>query len=427
MIRYHASWIVPIAGPPIRDGWIAVDGGRIAGVGPQRDSGGVRPTDGAQGRPERAEGRLQPDFPSHDLGAVAILPALVNAHTHLELSFLHDAVPPSDTFNDWVTAMMARRRQAALAPDSAPVVDAVVRAIDQARRSGTGLFGDISNTLATVPVLRQQAMPALVFHELVGFNLQDIAGRMRTARAAVAAANGDAADDVRVTTAPHAPYSVSPELFRAIRADVDAHDPPITTVHVGESAPELELLRSGTGVVRTMLERLGAWSETWHPPGSSPLSYLADLGFIDARTLVVHGVQFDAADLQRLARIGATLVSCPRSNVYVGVGSPPLAEFYAHGVNVAFGTDSLASVSDLNLFAELAEARRIAPTVPAAALLASATREGARALGFGTEFGTLEAGKRARLVAVSIPPHVGDVEEYLLTGIQPAQVSWLPA
>jgi 5-methylthioadenosine/S-adenosylhomocysteine deaminase len=104
---------------------------------------------------------------------------------------------------------------------------------------------------------------------------------------------------------------------------------------------------------------------------------------------------------------------------------PPVERFYASGVRVAIGTDSLASVDDLNLFAELAEVRRLAPGVPAARLLDSATRAGAEALGFASEFGTLDAGKCADLVAVRVPAGVTDVEEYLLSGVTPDQIRWL--
>ena len=120
-----------------------------------------------------------------------------------------------------------------------------------------------------------------------------------------------------------------------------------------------------------------------------------------------------------------TIVSCPRSNQHIGVGAPPLEAFYALNVNVAFGTDSLASAPDLNLFAELAEARRLASRVRARALLESATRQGAAALGFAGDFGTIEAGKRAQLIAVPVPADVDDVEEYLVSGVTPADVSWV--
>ena len=147
------------------------------------------------------------------------------------------------------------------------------------------------------------------------------------------------------------------------------------------------------------------------------------MGFIDQRVLVVHGVQFHERELARLAAKGATLVTCPRGNRLTGAGTPPMAEFYASGVPVAVGTDSLASVPDLNLFSELAELRRLAPDVPAARLLESATLDGARALGFESEYGSIEAGKCAALIAVAVPPDARDVEEYLVNGVSHTDIS----
>jgi len=320
-------------------------------------------------------------------------------------------------------ALMALRRDH---PDpTAPVIiEAAGHAIARARASGTGLFGDVSNTLVTVPLLRDAGMAAHVFYELIGFSHPDPVGRVREARAAAdAAAIG--ADSVRVSLAPHAPYSVSSALFMAIRADVNAHPDLVTTVHLGESAAEVELLRQGSGPARVMLERLGVWSNEWQIPGVSPTEYVASLGFLGADSLVVHGVQFTREDLERLKTAGSPLVSCPRSNTYVGVGAPPLESFYAAGVPVAFGTDSLASVADLNMFAELAEARRIAPTVSARELLRSATLIGARALRHDDDYGSIAAGKRAALIAVRLPPDVVDVEEYLVAGIEPDAIAWL--
>jgi cytosine/adenosine deaminase-related metal-dependent hydrolase len=196
-------------------------------------------------------------------------------------------------------------------------------------------------------------------------------------------------------------------------------------VHAGESPEEVELLDRGTGALRSMLEDLGAWTDAWQAPGVSPVEYLSRLGILSSRVLVVHGVQCDAADLARVRAAGATIVSCPRSNEGVGVGPPPLAAAYAAGVDVAFGTDSLASVGDLNLFADLAAARRLAGSVPARRLIESATIVGARALGFEGEFGTISPGARASLIAVRVPADVVDVEEYLVSGIGPGVIEWI--
>jgi len=398
-----AEWVLPIAEAPIHRGLVAIEDGIVRGTGSWPDA--ASPPDG-----------------SVALGRVAVLPALVNAHTHLELSHLHGRIPPGPGFHAWVRALMALRRSDPHR-DGPPVVAAAAQAIADARACGTGLVGDVSNTLASVPLLRQAGMPAQVFYELIGFNTPDPAGQVAAARARIDEAGTDA-HDVRVSLAPHAPYSVSPALFAAIREDLDAHPAALATVHLAESADELELLRAGTGSARDTLVELGAWSEDWEPPGGSPVEYLAALGLLDRRVLVVHGVQLDGADLERLRAAGATIVSCPRSNRHVGVGAPPLEAFYAVGVDVAFGTDSLASVEDLNLFSELAEARRLAPRVTARTLLRSATLAGAHALGVDGSFGTIEAGRRAALIAVRVPDGVSDVEEYLVSGIRPDDVSW---
>jgi cytosine/adenosine deaminase-related metal-dependent hydrolase len=397
-VTFRADWVLPITDPPLRDGWVTVENGRVTALGAGSEQGAI------------------------DLGRAAVLPALVNAHTHLELSYLHGRVPPGDDFCRWIRTLMALRRQY---PDPADpdIIAAARRSIASARESGTGLIGDISNTLVTVPLLREARMAARVFYELLGFSIPDAGERVRAAVKTIAAAG--AHDDVRVTLAPHAPYSVSPALFKAIRAELDTQSAPVTSVHLGESAAEIELLRHGRGALRALLEELGVWNDEWQPPRASPVMYLSNLGFLDRCVVAVHGVQFEGADLSRLAALGATIVSCPRSNRHVGVGDPPLEAFFAMDVEVALGTDSLASVADLNVFSELKEARRLAPRVPARALLRAATLAGARALGFEEDLGSIEAGKRAALIAVTLPDDVADVEEYLLSGIEPAAVRWL--
>jgi cytosine/adenosine deaminase-related metal-dependent hydrolase len=411
-VLHRAAWVLPIAAPPIRDGWVLVDGGRIIGTGGPDDS--LPPT--AAVTPGDAD--------ATDSERRAILPGLVNAHTHLELSYLHGRIPAASRFGDWIGAVMSARREY---PDPADptIVGAAARAIDGAHAAGTALFGDVSNTLVTVPLLCERGLPARVFYELTGFTESQPEARVAEARARADAATRE---DVRISVAPHAPYSVSAALFRAIRADLDAHPDAIASVHLGEPPEEDELLRRGTGPIRAVLESLGRWPADWRPPGVGAVEYLNVLSVLDARMLAVHGVQFDRDDLARLRGRRVPIVTCPRSNVQVGVGSPPLQSFYDMKLDVAIGTDSLASAPDLNVFAELRESRRIAPRVAARRLLASATLVGARMLGFGHELGSIEPGKRAALLSVRIPNAGVDVEEYLVgERVSPSDIRWLDA
>lgn len=404
MLVVRSRWILPIADRPLLNGWVALDRGRIAAVG---RAGASLP--------------FRDDAPLVDLGEMAVVPALVNAHTHLELSWMAGRIARHARFTDWVREMLGLRRQATPSPDE--VGASIDGAIAQARRAGTALIGDISNSLATVEPLRRSELRGVVFHELLRLRAADADDVLEQGLLAIERAG--ASERVAVSLAPHAPYSVSPQLFQGIRAALSRMPFLPTSVHLGESPEEVELLATGGGPWRRLLEDLGAWDPAWRAPSCGPVEYLDRMKLLGPRTLAVHGVQFGVDDLARLAATGSTLVTCPRSNAYVGVGAPPVERFYRSGVRVALGTDSLASVDDLNLFSELAALRALAPSVPAASLLASATIEGARALGFEADFGTIEPGRRAALVAIDLPGQVVDVEEYLLGGVAPTAVHWI--
>ena len=404
MLVVRSRWLLPIADRPLLNGWVALDRGRVVAVG---RAGASLPLAG--------------DAPLVDLGPFAVLPALVNAHTHLELSWMRGLVPRASRFTDWVSAMLERRFGAP------PPIEHVRAAIDQAlaelRASGTGLVGDTSNSLETVAPLRASGLDGLVFHEVLRLAARDADDVLDQALKAQAAHG--TSGRFPVSLAPHAPYSVSPRLFQGIRA-AQARTPFLpSSVHLAESREECELLATGEGPWRALLERLGAWDPEWTPPAGTPAAYLDQMGVLGPRLLAAHAVQATDGDLALLARRGVTVVTCPRSNLHVGVGDPPVARFYQSGVKVAVGTDSLASNDDLNLFAELAALHRLAADVPPAALLESATSVGAAALGFEQSFGTIEPGRSGALIAVAMPADVVDVERYLVSGITPDRVRWV--
>jgi cytosine/adenosine deaminase-related metal-dependent hydrolase len=392
----RAPWVLPMTGPPLRDAWVTTARGRVVAIGTGR------PPDG-------------PGVEHRDLGHSVLLPGLINAHTHLELSWLWGKVPPAASLPAWVSDLLRLRFSRSGGDDTAAIRQAIIDALE----AGTAAVGDVANTAATQQALATSKLHGVVFREVIGFNPADPAALVD---AAAADAEAHRTARVPVHLAPHAPYSVAPDVLQRIAARATAQGG-VCSLHVGESPDEVEFLQTGRGRWREVLDARNAWNPHWTPPGCSPVAYLDRLGVLGPALLAVHCVQCDDADLARLAEAGATIVTCPRSNLWVGVGSPPASRFFASGARVAIGTDSLASASDLNLFSELAALHHLAPEVAPRRLLEAATRAGAEAIGR-RDLGVIAPGARARLIAVDLPRGVTDVEAHLVEGVHPSQVAW---
>ncbi len=377
MTAHVSRWVVPVSQPPLRDGAVVVSHDRIVAVGPAQEalkgfSGTIR-----------------------DHGNGAILPGLVNCHVHLEFSALAGRVPPQERWEDWLNATLA---------DFALLTqDEVERGIDQGiqalRDGGTILVGEVSNTAASWPHLETSPLAYHLFYECLGFDLWDL----RNLEEAFAFFTLPAvANAPWVSAGAHAPYSVSPRLFRAIRAWNGARRRP-QTVHLGESQAEGDFLARGGGFFKDLLQRRGRGLEGFQPPGLSPAAYLAGLDFLGPSTLAVHGVWLEPSDCDLLAHTQTWLVICPRANRYTGAGTPPLQELLRAGVPLALGTDSLAGNWDLNLFGEMRWLYGKFPEYPPDLWLRLGTLHGAQALGRQDDFGSLEPGKRAALGYLPLP------------------------
>jgi aminodeoxyfutalosine deaminase len=385
--RFTSSWVVPVAQPPIPNGRVAVEGEHIAWVG-------------APGAPG------EPDAPLQDLGPGVILPGLVNAHCHLELSYLQGRLSIPRPFVPWVRELLAAR-----AGEKPNVVRAgVERGVRQILDAGTAAVGDASNELAHLDLLAASGLRAVVFHELIGWDPGSADAILAAARARIADLPADLASrGVGVRLAAHAPHSVSPALLGRLRAQGD-----FGGLHLAESPAESRFLRDGDDEWAGFLRERGFGTVPFRAAGVSAVQYAESLGLLRAGLLAVHCVQTDAADHAMLARRGVFVAVCPRSNRNLEVGRAPVPEMLAAGVRVCLGTDSLASVGTLNLMDDVRTLRQQFPQLPPAVLVRMATLEGAAALGL-TELGSVEPGKRAALAHAAADREIADPLEFLVS------------
>ncbi len=379
MVLHRAEWIFPVVSAPVRNGAVLVRGGRIV----------------AAGRFPELVRDLPAGVEIADHGRAAIMPALVNAHTHVELSAFGGKVPfPRSGFSDWTRTFFPLR------PGVSPQMlrEGFLGGMRELFECGTVLCGDITNGFA---VDEEAGFPErLVFLELLGFNLGSVAEAVPPGAAPVAG-------DGRVVPVPHSVYSVSPAIIWEAAALARKRGTPLS-IHVAEHAEEVEFLRSGTGFCRDLLESLGRWDPAWSPPGRSPVQYLDGLDSLGPNTLLVHAVHMSRADWALAAAGKCAVCFCPRSNFNLGVGRPDIEAALSLGIAACLGTDSLASNTDLNLFAEAAFVLDRYPGIRPETALAMITANPARALGRRADFGAVAPGLSAALLAVEIDSDLTD-------------------
>jgi cytosine/adenosine deaminase-related metal-dependent hydrolase len=347
VIIHAASWVVPVASPPIADGAVALDGDRIAAVGP---------------RAALAE-----------LGTVVehrgvLMPGTVNAHLHLELS--HVRVPGGDGLVPWVRRLLATRT-----PTN---VDVARAAAKQMAARGTVAAVDIANDGGTAALFADAGIEARVLCERI-------------------APRGEP-PEARGRETPHATYSCGPAALRTLAARNGGR---IASIHVEEDPAEAAWLIDGGGPFAEFLRERDALPSV-AVPGVRPIAWLDSLGVLGPGTLLVHLTVADSDSLDRAARNGCIAVLCPRSNQHIGGRLPPVGGIRAAGLRAALGTDSLASSPTLDVLGDVQALARAG--VEAEWLVRAATLGGAAALG-ASHLGALSVGKRPGVIVVGDDQH----------------------
>jgi cytosine/adenosine deaminase-related metal-dependent hydrolase len=375
-----ADWVLPVDGPPIRDGRVAWEDGRIVEVGP--------------GRSER------------HLEGAAILPGLVNAHSHLEYA-VYAGFGDGLDFGRWIALHIERKRRLGMEE-----MEAIARlGAAECLAAGITTVGEASYSGAAATACAELGLRAIVYLEVFGPGTEQMATRFAVNRDRIA---GDLSERVRLGISPHTPWTAPLELWQeAVHLGL-----PVAT-HFAETEAEVEWSRTGRGPLE----------------GVTPTSIreLAETGLLSARISAAHCVHLDAEEIELLARHDVAVVHCPRSNALLGCGIAPLAELRAAGLRIGLGTDSPASTPSFDLFEELrvavylTRARERRPdALTADEALRLATIDGAQVLGLEEEIGTLTPGKRADLTALSLArsPYdpVEDPAAAVVLGGSPARI-----
>jgi 5-methylthioadenosine/S-adenosylhomocysteine deaminase len=391
---YTARWVLPIARPPIEHGAVVVEQGRIVWVGPA-DQGA------------RVDG-----VAVVELGNAVLMPGLVNAHSHLELTGLRGFLEGLD-FREWLRTLTIVRRDVL---SEADLLDAARLGIVEALRHGITTLADCTDSALPLAAMRELGVRGIGYVEVFGPDPAQCAGALTRLRQRVEALRTEDTTLVRTGVSPHAPYTVSPSLFRATAEYARAERLPMA-VHVAESAAETAFVSDGTG---PFAERLRDRGIPVARQARSPVALLEETGVLAAQPLLIHVIRADEEDLARIAHHGASIVHCPISNAKLGHGIAPLDRMLAHGIRTGLGTDSVASNDRMHLLDEARQAvlcHAIRSGVPdslgAHEALSLATHGSAAALGLASEIGTLEPGKAADLAA--FPLTVGPVFDPAVT------------
>jgi cytosine/adenosine deaminase-related metal-dependent hydrolase len=370
VIRYHARLVRPVSAPDIESGTVAVEGAVITYVGPRAGA---------------------PPGRDVELGDVVLGPGLVNVHTHLDLTVLRGRFDGLGFF-EWIRALTAAR--AALSPDE--LLESARAGIREGLLAGITTYADTAPNDAPFEAMRELGVRGIAYREVFGPDPAQCEGSIDGLRAVIAEMRPSESGLVRAGVSPHAPYSVSDELFGAVARFARDERLPLAT-HVAESAAESLFVASGGGAFGDFLRGRGIEVA---PRGRTPVDVLGRHGVLDTNALLIHCVRADDRDIATIVQHGCGVATCPMSNRYFHHGAAPVAAMRSAGVRLGAGSDSMASNVRMDILHEARVA--LGESASERDVWELATLGGARALRMDHAIGSLEAGKQADIAAFAL-------------------------
>jgi len=376
-MRYHARWVLPITRPPVENASVVERDGLITYVGPRADA---------------------PPGEDYDLGDAILLPGLINAHTHLELTAMRGFLE-NCRFAEWIDKLRQSRNEVL---DEEKLLDSARFGIIEGLEAGITSYADTCSSGVVMQAMRELGVRGIMYQEVFGPDPLHADIAMRELGDRIDKLQPTQTDLVSLGVSPHAPYTVSDPLYDAAAQYANSRNLPLA-MHIAESQPEYEIVASGRG----------DFADRWRRRGievgrraRSPIELLERHGTLERGPLLIHCVRVDAPDIETIARHRCSVAHCPASNAKFGHGIAPLLPILAAGIRVGIGSDSVASNNRMDILDE----SRLAVLIHRAATqqhdafdahqaLELATIGGARALGIESRVGSLEVGKDADLAA----------------------------
>ncbi len=329
-----------------------------------------------------------------DLGNSAIVPGFVNTHTHLDLTHLHNSINYNGDFTDWIRQLVNAKKEWT----ESEYLSSVRTGINSSLEAGTTTVVDITRNGLALEELQKSKIRKTLFYELIDFNPDSAESTIDNFKNMIRKVKHD--DLLSIGIFPHAPYTVSEELYKRSKT-VSVESGLSIATHISETIDEANFLTRGTGNFVSLLRDFDMLKE-WRPPGLKPVNYLKNIGFLENGCILVHCNYLKGEEVDHIEESKSTIVFCPRSHKYFRHKDHPFYKLGNRNINVALGTDSLASNDSLSILDEMKYIYTQHKISKPQDILYMGTIAGAIALRLNNKIGKLEEGYDADIAVIDI-------------------------